>query len=69
MFGYGLAQTILKLSLFPEKLKLSTRVILLSLGLEVVNFLGVDMADGSGFVVRMSIHYWFVTNIVRARGV
>ena len=44
VLGFGLARIILKLFLLPEKLKLSTRVILWSLGLEVDNLLGSDMA-------------------------
>ena len=44
VFGSGLAQTILKLFLLPEKLKLSTRAVLWVLVLEHVNSLGIDIA-------------------------
>ena len=44
VFGSGLAQTILKLFLLPEKLKLSTRAVLCVLVLEHVNSFGIDIA-------------------------
>ena len=44
VFESGPAQTILKLFLLPEKLKLSTRAVLWVLALEHVTSFGIDMA-------------------------
>ena len=44
VFESGPAQTILKLFLLPEKLKLSTRAVLWVLALEHVTSFGIDIA-------------------------